>query len=120
MQQLMVDRLGGGATLGRANHKAVIDAIVNTLDDPHLDRAFVAEAVLLPSESFIGDQMALVDPEAIYHAREALRRDLGRALEERWRGAYIAAKGVGAYRYNPEDKGLRPLKSAPLPYTPPS
>ena len=45
--------------------------------DAALDRAFVAEAVLLPSESFIGDQMAMVDPEAIFRAREALRRDLG-------------------------------------------
>ncbi|MEG3144606.1 aminopeptidase N [Sphingomonas sp. RT2P30] len=116
MQQLMLDTLVAGAQGRMADHAAVIAAVGNTLDDTALDRAFVAEAVLLPSESFIGDQMALVDPEAIYRAREALRGDLGRALEERWRAAYLAAKGVGAYRYNPEDKGLRRLKSVALGY----
>jgi len=116
MQQLMLDTLVAGADGRMADHQAVIAAVGNTLDDTALDRAFVAEAVLLPSESFIGDQMKLVDPEAIYRAREALRCDLGRALEERWRAAYAAAKGVGAYRYNPEDKGLRRLKSVALGY----
>jgi aminopeptidase N len=116
MQQLMLDTLVAGAEGRMADHQAVIAAVAGTLDDAALDRAFVAEAVLLPSESFIGDQMKLVDPEAIYRAREALRRDLGRALEERWRAAYIAAKGVGAYRYNPDDKGLRRLKSVALGY----
>ncbi|MFA5965044.1 MAG: aminopeptidase N [Sphingomonas sp.] len=116
MQQLMLDTLVAGAEGRMADHAAVIAAVGNTLDDVSLDRAFAAEAVLLPSESFIGDQMKLVDPEAIYRAREALRGDLGRALEERWRAAYVAAKGVGAYRYNPEDKGLRRLKSVALGY----
>ena len=53
----------------------------NTLTNNALDPAFVAEAVLLPSEAFIGDQMLVVDPDAINSARDALRRDLGRSLE---------------------------------------
>mgnify|MGYP002652474903 CR=1 FL=1 len=35
-----------------------------------LSSAFLAEAVLLPSENFIGDQLAMVDPDAIHAARE--------------------------------------------------
>ncbi len=116
MQQLMLDTLVAGAEGRGVDHAAVIAAVGNTLDDAALDPAFVAEAVLLPSESFIGDQMALVDPEAIHAAREALRRDLAQALEQRWRAAYLAARGVGAYRYNPGDKGLRRLKSVALGY----
>ena len=65
MQQLMLDTLVAGAVEGRGDHGAVIAAVAHTLADPHLDRAFVAEAVLLPSESFIGDQMATVDPAAM-------------------------------------------------------
>ena len=115
MQQLMLDTLVAATVEGAADHRAVIDAVADTLDDPSLDRAFVGEAVLLPSESFVGDQLATVDPEAIFRAREALRRDLGRALEERWRAAADRAD-VEPYAYTPEQKGRRRLRNVALGY----
>ncbi|MGP7794979.1 aminopeptidase N [Sphingomonas sp. CLY1604] len=115
MQQLMLDTLVAGAVEGRADHDAVVTAVANTLADRTLDPAFVAEAVLLPSESFVGDQLALVDPEAIFRAREALRRDLGEALIQQWRDAYAQAPG-GPYVYSPAAKGARRLRSVALGY----
>jgi aminopeptidase N len=115
MQQLMLDTLVAAVRDGRADHAPVIDAVRNALGDTALDRAFVAEAVLLPSDSFIGDQMALVDPEAIFRAREALRRDLGRALEHEWRMAYEGAR-ANRFEYSPAGKGARRLKSVALGY----
>jgi len=115
MQQLMLDTLVNSVTHGRADHGPVIAAVANTLDDPNLDRAFVAEAVLLPSESFIGDQMKIVDPEAIYAAREALRRDIGRSLEARWRTEYEKAR-ASRFEYSPLAKGLRRLRTVALGY----
>ena len=114
MQQLMLDTLVAGALGGRADHAAVIAAVSDTLANPDLDPAFVAEAVLLPSESFIGDQLATVDPEAIHHAREALRRGLGEQLSDQWREAYDAAPG--AYVYSPQAKGARRLRNVALGY----
>ncbi len=114
MQQLMLDTLVASAVHGRADHEGVIAAVANTLDDAGLDPAFVAEAVLLPSESFIGDQMAVVDPDAIFRAREALRRDLGRRLDAQWRRALT--QGVAPYAYTPEAKGFRRLRSVALGY----
>jgi aminopeptidase N len=93
----------------------VITAVANTLDDRTLDPAFVAEAVLLPSEGFIGDQLAMVDPEAIFRAREGLRRALGLRLADRWRDAYERAPS-GPYVYNPAAKGHRRLRSVALGY----
>ena len=117
LQQLMLDTLVAAAGNNHADHAAVIAAVAGTLGDRQLDRAFVAEAVLLPSEAFIGDQMAVVDPEAIFRAREALRRDIGRALESEWRTAYAAARATtSGYIYSPEAKGLRRLKSVALGY----
>ena len=116
MQQLMLDTLVAAAGNNQADHAAVIAAVAHTLGDITLDRAFVAEAVLLPSESFIGDQMALVDPEAIFRAREALRRDIGRALEGEWRAAYAATQAATGYVYAPAAKGLRRLKAVALGY----
>ncbi|WP_380880109.1 aminopeptidase N [Sphingomonas sp. DBB INV C78] len=115
MQQLMVDTLVGAVARGEADHGPVIEAVQETLLNPALDAAFIAEAVLLPSESFIGDQMPVVDPMAIHLAREALRRDLGLELEDEWRASY-AKTHANRYEYNPAAKGLRRLKTVSLGY----
>ncbi|HEX8574592.1 MAG TPA: aminopeptidase N [Allosphingosinicella sp.] len=114
MQQLMLDTLLA-AISGNADHRAVVDAVRKTLADDALDPAFTAEAVLVPSESFIGDQMAVVDPERIRTAREALRGELGRALEGQWRAAY-ASTIANRFGYSPAAKGARRLKTVALNY----
>ncbi|MCJ8156533.1 aminopeptidase N [Sphingomonas sp. LaA6.9] len=115
MQQLMLDTLVAAVAGSAADHAPVIAAVRNTLTDPSLDKAFVAEAVLLPSESFIGDHMLVVDPEAIHRAREALRSELGVALEKEWRAAYAATQ-ANRFEYSPEAKGARRLRSVALGY----
>ncbi len=115
MQQLMLDTLIAAVAAGQADHTPVIEAVRNTLTDPDLDKAFIAEAVVLPSDSFIGDQMKMVDPEAIFHAREALRRDLGQSLADEWRAAYEGSR-ANRFEYSPAAKGARRLKSVALGY----
>ncbi|MDB5670007.1 MAG: aminopeptidase, partial [Alphaproteobacteria bacterium] len=110
MQQLMLDTLVAGA-----DHGPVIEAVRETLANPALDPAFVGEAVLPPSEAFVGDQMALVDPDLIHARREALRADLGRSLEAEWRGVY-GATTANRYAYSPAAKGARRLRSVALNY----
>ena len=113
MQQLMVDTLVGAVATGTADHGPVIDAIKNTLTSNALDPAFVAEAIMVPSEAFIGDQMLVVDPDAIHAARDALRADLGKALDEHWRAAYATHSGK-AFEYSPAAKGARRLRNVAL------
>ncbi|GAA0738377.1 aminopeptidase N [Sphingomonas japonica] len=115
MQQLMLDTLVTAVTHGRADHDAVIAAVARTLASPDLDKAFVGEAVLLPSESFIGDQLSVVDPDAVFRAREALRRDLATRLGEQWRDAYDGA-AANRFEYTPAAKGLRRLRNVALGY----
>jgi aminopeptidase N len=115
MQQLMLDTLIASVLAGPADHAPVIEAVRETLANSALDRAFVAEAVLLPSEAYIGDRMSEVDPEAIHKAREALRADVGRALESLWRGAY-AETTADRYEYSPAAKGARRLRTIALGY----
>ena len=115
MQQLMLDTLIAAVISGNADHAPVIEAVRRTLTDPKLDPAFIAEAVLLPSEAFIGDNMKLVDPDAIHSEREAIRAALGRTLEELWRAAYAACT-ANRYEYNPAAKGARRLRTIALGY----
>ncbi|QEH80372.1 aminopeptidase N [Sphingomonas sp. C8-2] len=113
MQQLMVDTLVGAVSTGQADHGPVIEAVRNTLTDPKLDSAFIGETMLLPSEAFIGDQMAVVDPVAIHRAREALRRDLGGQLEGEWRDAYERSR-ANRFELSPQAKGARRLRTIAL------
>jgi aminopeptidase N len=115
MQQLMVDTLVGAVSKGEADHGPVIEAVRETLRNPKLDASFIAEAVLLPSESFIGDQMLVVDPEAIHLRREALRAELGGELEDEWRAAH-ARTHANRYEYTPSAKGARRLRTVSLGY----
>ncbi|MBV9841263.1 MAG: aminopeptidase N [Sphingomonadaceae bacterium] len=113
MQQLMVGTLLGAIGGAAADHGPVIEAVRAVLTDPALDPAFVAEAVLLPAEGFLGDQLAVVDPDAIAAARDALYHALGSALEDEWRAAY-ASTHANRYELSPAAKGLRRLRSIAL------
>ncbi len=115
LQQLMLDTLTTAASGKAADHGAVIDAIGATLADEALDPAFIGEAVLLPTESFIGDQMLVVDPEAIAMAREALRLDIAVAHASTWERLHETL-GAAHFEYSPTAKGKRRLRNAALGY----
>lgn len=115
LQQLMLDTLVAAAAGNAADHPAVVDAVAQTLRGRGEDPAFVAEAVLLPSEAFIGDQMVTVDPDAIRRERLALQAAIGRALEDEWR-AILAGKAPPATELSPHAKGERRLRGVALAY----
>jgi aminopeptidase N len=115
LQQLMLDTLVERATTGKADHGPIIDAVRTTLTNTALEAALIGEAVLLPSEAFIGDQMLIVEPDAVHGARETLRHDIGKALEDAWRAAY-AANAAHSFIVSPQAKGKRRLRNVALAY----
>ena len=50
--------------------QGLIDALAATLRDADKDPAFAAEALTLPGEAFLADQMAVADVDAIHAARD--------------------------------------------------
>ena len=115
MQQLMVNALVGRVAGQAVDETAVIAAIRDTVNDPHLDSAFIAEAIRLPSEAYIGDQMVQVDPDAIHTARDALQRRVGKELEPLWRDVH-ARTGANGFSLSAAAKGARKLRNIALIY----
>jgi aminopeptidase N len=115
LQQLMLDTLVAAVSGKTGDHRAVIDAVGQTLAGAASDPAFVAEAVLLPSEAFIGDQMVTVDPDAIRRERLALQAAIGAALETKWR-AILAGSAPPATDLSSKAKGGRRLRGVALAY----
>jgi aminopeptidase N len=115
IQQLMIDVLVGHVGGGALDAAPVIEAVANTIRDATLDRAFVAEAVKLPSEAYIGDQMAIVDPDAIHAARDTLQSEIGRALESDWRALHHDCARNG-FSLSADAKAARRLRGVALNY----
>jgi aminopeptidase N len=115
LQQLMLDTLVAAVSGKGGGNGAVIDAVAQTLAARTGDPAFVAEAVLLPSEAFIGDQMVTVDPDAIRRERLALQAAIGTALEKEWR-AVLSGDAPPATDLSRGAKGSRRLRGVALAY----
>jgi aminopeptidase N len=95
---------------------ALEDAVLATLAGAEADPAFAAEALLLPGESYIADQMAVVDPTAIHAARRFLRAEIGRACGDALRATYERLTETGPYRPDGPSIGRRSLRNVCLAY----
>ena len=74
---------------------ALIQAMDSVLDGN--DPAFVAEALTLPGEAFLADQMTVVDPDALHTARNLARRAIAGALEGKLAATYERLTDTGPY-----------------------
>ncbi len=115
MQQLMVNVLVGTIAGQTVDDAAVIAAIRHTATDPMLDPAFIAEAIRLPSEAYLGDQMPVVDPDAIHVARDGLQNRIGAELEPLWREIHARTEANG-FSLSAAAKGARKLRNIALTY----
>jgi aminopeptidase N len=92
------------------------EAFAATLADPALDAAFCAQALSLPSETYLAEQMAVIDVDAIHAVREFLRAALGARLGDDWAGNYRALQTDEPYRFDARQIGRRALKNLALGY----
>jgi aminopeptidase N len=93
-----------------------VSAFARVLADAGDDPAFATEALTLPSETYIAEQMEVVDPDAIHAARLGLRRTLAQALRPQLQEAYEAFRAPGPYRPDAAAAGRRALRNLALAY----
>jgi len=93
-----------------------IEAYRSTLNNTTLDKALVAQALSLPSESYLADQCEVVDVDAIHAVREFMRRQLAEALAEDWLRGYEENNLQLDYNFNAKDMAQRSLKNLCLSY----
>ncbi len=91
-----------------------VQALRDVLRHPTLDAAFKELVLTLPSESYLAEQMDVVDPQRIHAVREAMRLQLATALWDDWAWAYEAHRDNGAYRPDAVSSGRRALTGMAL------
>ncbi|MES2414817.1 MAG: aminopeptidase N [Pseudomonadota bacterium] len=107
--------IGSGTTSGALND-AYIDAMRQVLLHPKLDAAFKELVLTLPSETYIAEQLDVVDPQKIHAVREAMRQQLATALQPEWEHVYQANHDTGAYTPDAVSSGRRALSGMALTY----
>jgi len=110
-QRLAADiilRKGGKPTV------AFLDAIGKILSEA--DRAFVAEVLTLPSETFLAEQMAVVDPDALHASRNALKRALASHFQDQFLEIHRSLRVDAPYAPDAASAGRRALRNLALSY----
>ncbi len=100
----------------RAVDAGIVAAFRAMLKNESLDRALVAEALTLPSEDYIAEQMEVIDVDVIFQARECLTKQLGAALKQEFQQCYQSLSNNQPYDNSAESIGRRALKNRCLLY----
>jgi aminopeptidase N len=95
---------------------SLTDAFDCLLNDRKTDPALLAEAMMLPSEEYVSDQMKVVDVEGIHAARNFVKRGLAMAVEEDIRSRYDELDDGSAYDKSSVSMARRSLKNVCLSY----
>ena len=93
---------------------AFIVAMRSVLRHPTLDAAFKELVLTLPAETYIAEQLDVVDPQRIHAVREAMRNQLARELHHDWQWAYETYANNNAYRPDATSSGQRALAGLAL------
>jgi aminopeptidase N len=93
-----------------------VTAFGRVLADAPKDPAFASEALSLPSEGYVAEQMQLVDPDAIHAVRVELRRYLARSLRRELLAAYSTQRVTGPYSPDAKSAARRTLRNLCLSY----
>jgi aminopeptidase N len=94
----------------------LIDAMRHTLADAARDHAFAAEALVLPSEATLADEMDVVDVEAIHAVREDARRAIAAQMATALGETYRNLTDPGPYKTDGASIGKRALRNVCLAY----
>ena len=78
--------------------------------------AFIAEALTLPGEATLAEQMELVDPEVLHQARSGLARFLASGLEVDFARLYNSLAATAAYQPDTVQAAQRRLRNLCLGY----
>ena len=119
MQELIVGHLvelvGGGLSEAARDsaRNAIGGALRAVITDPKLDDSMRGELLMLPSQTYISEQLLVADPGRVHEEREALKAWLGRTLEAELVAMHERASGASS-GMDQAARGARKVKTQAL------
>ena len=94
----------------------LVDAFRAVLLDPGIDGSIRALTLTFPSERELGQQMQVIDPDALHEARRFLVREVARALRGELLAVYDAHRSQGPYAADKASIDRRRTRNRALAY----
>ncbi|WP_028582418.1 aminopeptidase N [Desulfogranum japonicum] len=94
----------------------LLKGIETLLEDRESDPALIANALILPSENWLGQQLQAIDPVKLFRVRHQLRHSISERLRDLFLARYQELASDKAYIYSPEETGRRALRNCCLGY----
>lgn len=110
------EKNGGDADAALGDVTEFVAAMRATLINDDLDKAFRADALVLPGEEFLSEQRKPANPDAIHQVRNALRKRIGSDLRAEFGNAYHQNASNAAFTPDAESAGQRALRATALSY----
>jgi len=95
---------------------SLLKAFRGILTDRAADPALLAEAMVLPDEEYLAEQMEVVDVDGIHAARRFIKRELAGSLEALFAERYTELNDGRAYQKTSQEMARRALKNTCLAY----
>ncbi|MCH8056315.1 MAG: aminopeptidase N [Proteobacteria bacterium] len=109
-----VERCANGVSM--EVDRGLIDAFRMLLENSGFDPALVAEAITLPGEDYLAEQMELVDVDGIHAARTFVKTTLATELKSLFQEKYVLLDNGAVYDKSPASIARRSLKNTCLSY----
>lgn len=92
-----------------------IDSFAACLDH-HADKALAGLILTLPEETYLAQQLKVIEPDLLHRAALFVRQQLAMNLKEKLKDAYMRCNDGTEYSISPGDIGKRSLKNCVLYY----
>ena len=103
---------------GRFDHQILpadfVAAMRDVLHSTTLDAAFKELVLTLPSETYIAEQIDVVNPQRVHAVREAMREQLAVSLQPEWETIWEQHQNTGGYTPDTLSSGRRALSGLAL------
>jgi len=107
-------RLADGQDMGL--QPELTEAFTAVLGDTGSDPALLAEAMKLPGEDYLAEQMEVIDVDGIHQARRFVKQALAEALREQFEAVYRSLNRAVPYDHDAASVARRSLKNLCLSY----
>jgi aminopeptidase N len=117
--QLILDVINSNED-GKEFDSSTLDKFIHgckqLLLDSDLDNALKAQALVLPAESYLLEQLAMADVDAVFATRKQLKLIMAERLSSQFQSLYSELTTDSPYQFNAEEAGKRCLRNLALSY----
>lgn len=96
--------------------EGLLDESVNHSSDGSLDKAMIADMLVMPTEAYLAELTDVADVDAIHQARQAVRLQLTSKLKGLFLSVYKLNQSSDSYNFGSEEVARRSLKNVCLAY----